>query len=367
MQNEINNTSNLSSSATWRRTGGILVTGGTGFLGSYIIKELVEKDYVVRAMRRNNKLPSYISKRILDKVEWIDGDVLDVMLLEEAMKSIDTVIHAAGVVSFVKKERKKMYDVNVVGTANVVNMALEKNVRRFIHISSVAALGRKTNGAHVNEEKKWEESKVNTHYATSKYKAELEVWRGISEGLEGVILNPSTILGYGDWNAGSCAIFKNVYEEFSWYAPGINGFVDVEDVARATLLLMESEISEKRFIINGDTWSFKKLQDTIAGSFGKKSPSKHTTPFLMAIAWRLEKWKSFFSGQRPLLTKESARVAQSQTYFENEKILKALPGFSFTPLEESIKKACENYMSSIKPRNDSIMLIPSKKETSAIE
>src|SRR5258706_1934264 len=201
MQNEINNTSNLSSSVNWRRTGGILITGGTGFLGSYIIKQLVEKDYTVRAIRRSNKLdnyrvPSYISKHILDKVEWVDGDVLDVMLLEEAMEGIDTVIHAAGVVSFVKKDRKKMYDVNVEGTANVVNMALEKNVRRFIHISSVAALGRKTNGAHVNEEKKWEESKVNTHYAKSKYKAELEVWRGISERFERGVFKPFTNISY---------------------------------------------------------------------------------------------------------------------------------------------------------------------------
>jgi nucleoside-diphosphate-sugar epimerase len=327
----------------------VLVTGGTGFLGSYIIKQLVQKGYAVRAIRRSKKLPLYISKHIFDKVEWVDGDILDTISLEEAMEAIDIVIHSAGVVSFVKKDREKMYQVNVEGTANVVNMALEKNVKRFIHISSVAALGRKANGAHVNEEKKWEESKVNTHYAKSKYKAELEVWRGISEGLEGVILNPATILGYGDWHSSSCTIFKNVYEEFPWYSPGINGFVDVEDVARATLLLMESVISEERFIINGDTWSFKKLQDTMADSFGKKPPSKGTTPFLMSVAWRLEKWKSFFTGKRPLLTKESARVALSQTYFENDKILKALPEFSFTPLEESIKKACERYMVSLKP------------------
>jgi dihydroflavonol-4-reductase len=322
----------------------ILVTGGTGFLGSYIIKQLVEKDYAVRAIRRSNKLPSYISKHILDKVEWVDGDVLDVVLLEKAMEGIDTVIHSAGVVSFVKKDRKKMYQVNVEGTANVVNIALEKNVKRFIHISSVAALGRKTNGAHINEEKKWEETKINTHYAKSKHMAELEVWRGISEGIEGVILNPATVLGYGDWNSSSCAIFKNVYEEFPWYSPGINGFVDVEDVAKATLLLMDSDITEQRFIINGDTWSFKKLQDTIADAFHKRQPTKRTTPFLMGVAWRLENWKSFFTDKKPLLTKESARVAMSQTYFENNKILKALPEFSFTPLEESIKKACDKYL-----------------------
>jgi nucleoside-diphosphate-sugar epimerase len=188
---------------------------------------------------------------------------------------------------------------------------------------------------------------VNTHYAKSKYKAELNVWRGIGEGLEAVILNPSTILGYGDWNSSSCAIFKNVFEEFKWYAPGINGFVDVEDVAKAAVQLMESNISEQRFIVNGDTWPFKKLQETIADGFGKKGPSRKTTAFLMNIAWRLEKIKSIFTGKRPLLTKESARVAQSQTWFENDKLLKTLPGFSFTPLEETIKKACEKYAGTI--------------------
>lgn len=335
----------------------VLVTGGTGFLGSYIIKQLVERGYAVRAIRRSNKLPSWISKEIFEdtstgSVDWVEGDVLDVVALQDAMEGVDTVIHSAAIVSFVKKDRNEMYKVNVGGTANVVNMALEKNVRRLVHISSVAALGRTAGGSRVNEEKKWEESKVNTHYAKSKLKAELQVWRGFSEGLEGVILNPSTILGYGDWNSGSCALFKNVYEEFKWYSPGINGFVDVEDVARATILLMESKINEERFIINGDNWPFKKLQDTIADGFGKKHPYKQTTPLLMALAWRIEKLKSMFTGKRPLLTKESAKVAQSQTWFENGKILKALPEFSFTPLEESIKKACEKYCPSNLPERE---------------
>ena len=327
--------------------GMVLVTGGTGFLGSYIIKQLVEKGYAVRAIRRSNKLPFWISKDVFDKVEWIDGDVLDVVALQDAMEGIDTIIHSGAVVSFATRDRKNMYQVNVEGTANVVNMALEKNVRRLVHISSVAALGRTASGGHVNEEKKWEESKVNTHYAKSKFKAELQVWRGINEGLEAVILNPSTILGYGDWHSSSCAIFKNIYEGFKWYTPGINGFVDVEDVAGAAIALMESNISEQRFIVSGDTWSFQKLQDTIADGFGKKRPAKKTTPFLMAFAWRMEKLKSLFTGKKPLLTKESARVAQSQTWFENDKIRKALPGFSFTPLEETIKKACEKYTGTI--------------------
>lgn len=326
----------------------VLVTGGTGFVGSYIIKALVEKGYAVRAIRRSSKIPAWIHPSIFEKVEWVDGDVLDVVALQDAMEGIDTVIHSAAIVSFVKKDRRQMYQVNVDGTANVVNMALEKNVRRFIHISSVAALGRTTDGGRVNEEKKWQDSKANTHYAISKFKAELQVWRGLNEGLEGVILNPSTVLGYGDWHSSSCAIFKNIFNGFKWYTSGINGFVDVEDVAKTSMLLMESNITEQRFIINGDTWPFKKLQDTIADAFEKKRPSKQATPFLMSIAWRLEKIKSLFTGNKPLLTKESAIVAQSQTWFVNEKLLKEFPDFSFTPLEETIKQACNKYLTQSK-------------------
>src|SRR5688572_14551247 len=322
----------------------ILVTGGTGFLGSYIIKELIETGYSVRAIRRGNKLPFYIPGEIFDKVQWIDGDILDVVSLEEAMEGADTVIHSAGIVSFTKKERDQMYRVNVEGTGNVVNIALEKNVRRLIYISSVAALGRTATGGSVNEEKKWETSKVNTHYAKSKHNGELEVWRGISEGLSGVILNPSTILGFGDWNSSSCAIFKKIYEEFTWYTPGINGFVDVGDVARVVALLVESDISGQRFIVNGDNWTFKKLMDTIADNFGKKKPSRQSTPFLLSLAWKMEQLRSFFNGSRPLLTRESAIVAVSKTYFENDKLLNALPGFIFTPLEQTIRRASGKYL-----------------------
>jgi nucleoside-diphosphate-sugar epimerase len=323
----------------------ILVTGGTGFLGAYIIKELVEKGYVVKAIRREkSKLPFYISPSILDKVEWIEGDILDVIFLEEAMQDVDTVIHSAAVVSFSPKNRHEMYQVNVEGTANVVNIALEQNIRRLVYISSVAALGRTLQGQSVSETSKWENNKSNTHYAKSKHKAELEVWRAIGEGLDAVILNPATILGYGDWNTGSSAIFKSVYKGFDWYSPGKNGFVAVEDVARASVLLMESDITEQRFIVAGDNWTFKQLLDTMAEGFGRPLPKKQTTPSMMGIAWRWEKIKSLFTGQSPVLTKESAKVAHSNTTFENAKILTTLPGFSFTPLKEAIGLACKKYL-----------------------
>ena len=334
------------------RTGGVervLITGGTGFIGSYIIKELIEKGYSVRALRRStSQLPFYIPKEIFEKVEWVEGDVLDVVSLAEAMEGIDHVIHSAAIISFFRRDKKEMNKINIEGTTNVVNTALEKNVKRFVHISSVAAVGRTPEGGHVHEEKKWEENKFNTLYAISKYRSELEVWRGIAEGLNAVILNPGTVIGYGDWNTSSCRIFKTVYDEFAWYPTGVNGFADVEDVARATVLLMESNINEQRFIINGDNWPFQQLFNTIADSFGKKRPYRKATPFMGEIAWRLERVKSFFTGKKPLLTKETAAVSYTKTYFDNQKILKALPGFSFTPLEESIQNACKKYQNAIK-------------------
>ncbi len=325
--------------------GTVLVTGGTGFLGAYILRELVEKGYPVRAIRRSNKLPFYIPPSILEKVEWVSGDILNPATLDEAMEGVDAVIHAAAVVSFSHEDRHELFSTNIEGTANVVNIALEYNIRRFVHVSSVAALGRSRNEEHVTEEKKWEDNKHQTNYSISKFYGELEVWRGIGEGLPAVIVNPSTIIGYGDWNTSSCAIFRNVYKEFPWYSNGINGFVDVSDAAAATVALLDTDIVGERFILNGDNWSFRQLFNTIATAFGKKQPHREATPFLGAVAWRLEKLKSWFKDTRPLLTKDSARVAQSRTRFDNSKILRQLPGFRFTPLEESIRKACREYLS----------------------
>jgi nucleoside-diphosphate-sugar epimerase len=230
----------------------------------------------------------------------------------------------------------------------VVNLAIENNINRIIHISSISAIGRTADGEHVNEEKKWVEGKLNTHYGISKNKAELEVWRGFGEGLNGIIINPSTVLGYGDWHNGSCAIFKNVYKEFSYYTQGVNGFIDVEDVARLVVMLLESNITHERFILSAENRNFQWLLNTIADGFEKKRPDKEASAFLSNIAWRLEKIKSFLTNHKPLLTKESAKIARSTTYWENSKLLKALPGFSFTPLENTISKACRNYENAIK-------------------
>ena len=321
----------------------ILLTGGTGFLGSYILAALVQQGYTVYALRRGSTTPHWIDAALLEKVQWITGDVLDIVGLEEAMENVDAVIHAAAMVSFNASERKELYQTNVEGTSNVVNACLEKKVKRLVHVSSVAALGRKVGGGLVDEKAKWEENPLQTHYARSKYKAELHVWRGHSEGLDTVILNPSTILGFGDWTKSSCAIFKQMHDGFKWYTPGLNGFVDVQDVALATLLLLEDGKNGERYVVNGDTWAFQQLQEQIASGFNKPVPRLKANAFILGLAWRIEAVRSFITGKKPLLTRESARVALSKTAFDNRKLLSVFPSFQYTPLTKTIEQACARY------------------------
>jgi nucleoside-diphosphate-sugar epimerase len=229
----------------------------------------------------------------------------------------------------------------------VVNCAVESGVKRLIHVSSVAALGRTTRKEMVTEEKKWEDNSSNTHYAISKHHAEMHVYRGFAEGLEGVVINPSTILGYGNWHQSSCAIFKNAYKGFNWYTKGVNGFVGVEDVAEATVQLLESDISQERYILNAENWPFQKLFNTIADNFGKPRPAREATKAMGELAWRMESMKAMLTGSKPLLTRETAKVAQSQTSFDNSALCAALPGFSFTPLETVIANSCEKYIAAL--------------------
>ena len=321
----------------------IFVTGGTGFVGAYIIRDLILNGYTVRAIRRSAALPGFIDRDILEQAEWVKGDVLDVHGLHDQMEGVEAVIHAAARVSFNKADRQEMYQTNITGTENVVNSCIELDIPRLIHISSVAALGRTAASSTVTEDRKWVDSTSNTHYAISKYKAEMEVWRGIGEGLQAVILNPGTVLGYGDWNSSSAALFKNAFTGFPYYTTGVNGFVDVEDIAAICLHMLTSDISGERYIVTSENWSFKQLLETISDSLGKKRPHKHATPFMGQLAWRAERLKALFTGKKPLLTRETAKVAQTKTYFDNRKILQALPGFTFTPLEHSISRAGAAY------------------------
>jgi dihydroflavonol-4-reductase len=322
----------LNSESPHRGAGGCLVTGGSGLVGNELIRQLLAKGKAVTAIYNKTPLADFNSPLL----KQVHCDILDVIGLEEAMQGITQVYHCAAIVSFSPKRTTELFKINVEGTANVVNAALDAGVKKIAHISSVAALGRFQDGATITEASNWTEESNNSIYGKSKYFGELEVWRGVSEGLDAVIVNPTVILGPGNWNEGSSKIFKSVYDEFPWYSDGITGFVDVRDVAKSMIQLMESDIINQRFIINAVNKSFEDVLKLIARAFGKKEPSKKVTPFLASVVWRLEAVKTFFSSQSPLITKETASSALAKVNFDNTKLAKFLPDFIYIPIEQTV-------------------------------
>ncbi len=313
-----------------------LVTGGTGLLGTHLILKLHAAGQPVKALYRN-----HIPPVVKDKATWIQGDILDVVLLEEVMHEVEQVYHVAGLVSFNPADRDKLFKINVEGTANVVNACIDAGVKKLIHVSSVAALGRIRPGVSIDETMKWSAETSNSIYGKTKYLAELEVWRGISEGLPAAMVNPVIIIGeHGDWTKGSMNIFRNIKNGFPWYSTGSTGFVDADDVAAAMVALMQSEISGQKFILSAENVSYQDFFYKVADAFGVKRPHKKVTPLLAALVWRLEKIKSIFTGKQPLITKETANTGLATTSFNNHKLLQALPQFKYTPIDESIKRIC---------------------------
>lgn len=320
----------------------ILVTGGTGFLGSHLIRALVATGKPVRALYRQQ--PSPRLQDISDKIEWVPGDILDIFTLEDALAGVTHVYHCAAMVSFQAADKDRLLKINVEGTANVVNMALDAGVKKLLYVSSVAAIGRARDNAAVNEECEWQDSKNNSRYSISKFQGEMEVWRGIAEGLDAVIVNPSIILGAGFWDDGSGALLKNAWKEFPYYTEGVNGFVDVEDVVKAMIQLMDSDINAERFILSADNWGYQRLFTTMAHALGKKPPHIAAKPWMAEVVWRLEKVKGMVTGKHPLVTKETARTAQMKVNYENTKVLNALPGFQFRSLEDTIKQIAAAFL-----------------------
>lgn len=321
----------------------VFVTGGSGLLGGYLLRELLRQGSGVKALYRN-RYPVLLTPEEIAAIEWIQGDLFDVVLLNEICETCDEVYHCAGMVSFNPSKKDKMMRTNVQGTANVVNACIAGNVKKLVHVSSVSALGRKRDGMTVTEESQWSEENNLSNYGKSKYLAEVEVWRGISEGLNAVIVNPTIILGVGDWNDSSAATFKNAYREFPWYTDGVSGFVDATDVAKLMIALMKSDINEQRFIVTAENLGFRDVFNIMAKYFGKRAPYRKVSTLMAAFVWRLERVKSLFTGEDPLLTKETAETAQMKVYFDGSKLRNALPGFSYRPLEESIAESCKEYL-----------------------
>lgn len=315
----------------------ILVTGGSGLLGKELITQLLAQQKTVVAIYNKTPLPSFNSNLL----STVQCNILDVNGLEALMQNgITQVYNCAGMVSFNPNHKKQLFKINIEGTANIVNAALNAGVLKLVHVSSVSAFGIDKKEELTKETMRFTEHNFESNYGESKYLGELEVWRAIAEGLQAVIVNPTIILGDGDWNGGSSKIFKSVYEQFPWYSEGVNGFVDVRDTAAIMIELMDSAISAERFIISAENCSYQQIFNLIATAFNKKNPHKKVTPFLAGLVWRLEALKSKFTGDEPLITKETALTALTKDFYDNTKLLRFLPQFKYRSMEETIKDTC---------------------------
>jgi len=327
----------------------IFVTGGTGLLGTHVLIELSKRGHKIRALKRINSDLTIVKKvfdfylaekshHFFDQIEWVEGDILDIVSLQNGVKDCSVVYHCAALVSFKRHDFKKLIRINKEGTANVVNVCLGAKIDHLCYVSSTAAIGRSETKTVYDETNKWASSPENSGYAVSKYIAENEVWRGIEEGLNAVIVNPSVILGPGNWNEGSLGIFKVVKKGLKFYTPGINAFVDARDIAFVMAELSEKRVFNERFLVISENLKFKDLFEKIAKELNVKAPSVLVKPWMAGLAWRIEGLLAFFFGRKQNITRETARSSMSSTSYSNQKIKERLQ-IEFIPIDESIKNA----------------------------
>jgi nucleoside-diphosphate-sugar epimerase len=318
----------------------VFVTGATGFLGSYVCLYLIEKGYKIKASKRvDSIIPSFLEKHA-DDIEWLDLDLHDFFEVEDAIQNCEAIFHCAAKVSFNKADKKMLWKTNVELTHNLVNVSLEHPNIHFIHVSSIAAIGDAKLGAQIDENCRWIHKKTSSDYAISKFEAEREVWRGIHEGLNAVIINPSVILGFDEREVGSMKFIHQINKGLKFYTSGSTGFVDVNDVATCMLHLFEQKITGQRYIVNAENKTYKELFEIIAKLLNKKAPSIYIKKSLLMFFIRLI---NLFYAKLPL-NKYTVRAAYNTSNYSNHKITSLLP-INFMPVEKSIQNMLNKKLS----------------------
>lgn len=326
----------------------IFVTGGTGLIGSFVLQALVTRGLTVRALYRATTPPAH-----LVGVEWVQGDLLDVTLLESVLTpEITHVLHCAGLVSYAPQDEDELLRVNVEGTAAIVDACLRLPTVRLGYVSSVAALGQPaadpaleptTTPRRLDETATWDLGGSHPTYATSKYLAELEVWRGVAEGLSAVIVNPSVVLGPGDWHRSSTRLLRYAYDEHHFYTQGQVNFVDVRDVVSQLLYLTLDlpAIPSARYILNGGLHPLGNFLKQMATAYGRRPPTTAVPDWAAEIIWRLEHGRALLTGARPLITRDTARAGRRPVYYDASKAMRTT-GLAFRPLAETIAWLAQN-------------------------
>lgn len=335
----------------------ILVTGSTGLVGAHLLYHLTKQGGTIKALyRTETKIEtvkhvfSYYEKHVeslFRNIQWIKGDITDIPSLEEAFKDVTHVYHCAALVSFDPNDYRKLRQVNIKGTANIVNLCITNEVTKLCYVSSIAAIGKAFKKEDITELTEWNPDIDHSVYAITKYGAEMEVWRGTQEGVNAVIINPGIIIGPGYWNTSSGALFKRIYKGQKYYTTGISGYVDIKDVVFPMIELMKSNISNERYILVSENVSFKDFAITVAKNIDVKPPHKEASKFILNMAWRLDWLSYFFYRKRRKITKQMVISLTTNSSYNNNKILNALSGFKFESVETSIKKTAQLFLKDI--------------------
>ena len=324
----------------------IFVTGGTGLLGTHMLIELAQSKDSIRAIYRSERkreavrsLFNYyipdIAESYFNRIEWIKADILDLPELRESMKGAYQIYHCAALVSFHNNDFYNLIKSNREGTANIVNLALNLDHCKLCYVSSTAAIGG-DEGEHISEASKWKNSPTTSGYSISKYSAEKEVWRGIEEGLNAVIVNPCVILGAGNWNKSSLTIFRTLKNGISFYPPGSNAVVDARDVSEIMVKLMNSDISSERYLCIGSNQSFQVLMTEIAKQLDVTMPKRPVKRYMVEIARRILSFTALFTSKKPEITAETVHSLFGNKSYDASKIEKTLD-FKFRDLSEMVE------------------------------
>lgn len=331
----------------------ILVTGGTGLVGSHLLYELTKTETKVRALFRNkDKIASvkhvfsYYTKNVdeqFSKIEWVKGDITDIPSLNEAFRNVTEVYHCAAFISFDVRDYHTLRQINIEGTANIVNACIANNIKKLCYVSSVAATGKPVNGGLIRENTPWNPEASHSVYAITKYGGEMEVWRGAQEGLDVVIVNPGIIIGPGYWKSGSGSLVRLIYKGLSRYTDGVGGYVAIFDVIKPMILLMKSDTINERYILVSENLSFKDFFTKTAMQLGVNPPTKNTSKLMLAMAWRLDWVRAHLKGKRRRITKHTAKSLLTRSIYSNSKIIDTL-NYQFTPIDKSIIEVCQYFL-----------------------
>lgn len=329
----------------------ILVTGGTGLVGAHLLLQLAANGDAVRALYRGQEsliktkslFIHHKKQDLFDTIEWVKGDIIDIPSLEDAFAGVDYVYHCAAFISFDPRDEEQIRKVNIEGTANMVNLALAYGIKKFCHVSSIAALGdTKEDGDTITEETEWNPEIRHGDYALAKYGAEMEVWRAWQEGLNAVIVNPGLIFGYGFWQQGSGAIFRAVERGQYFYTNGSCGIVSVEDVITIMTRLMGSEISGERYTLVSENLTYRDILDVVAEGMQKKRPSIYATKTMSAVGWRLDWLFSKLLMRKRMLTRGMVRSSYATDKYSNERISGELQ-YGFIAIRPYLKELARLY------------------------